>query len=79
MGMQVSYRICTKISASGNLQRYKGRCGPDIGNVVQKKRNRDHRSGMLPGPYPHASQNPAKIFRVGNSGVFEREEFPHDI
>ena len=47
MGLQVSYRFCTKISPSGNLQRYKSGCGANIRNIMQKKRDRNYRGRML--------------------------------
>ena len=40
MGMQVPYRICTKISETGNLQRHQGGCGTNIGDAVPQKRKR---------------------------------------
>ena len=39
--------ICTKISPSGNLQRYKSGCGANIRNIMQKKRDRNYRGRML--------------------------------
>ena len=41
------YSICTEIPQTGNLQTDKGRCRSDIRNIVQKKRDRNHRSRML--------------------------------
>ena len=32
--------FCTKISPSGNLQRYKSGCGANIRNIMQKKRDK---------------------------------------
>ena len=79
MGMQVSHRFCTEIPQTGNLQTNKSRCGADIGNAMQKERNRNHRSRMLPRPYPYAGKDTAEVFRIRNRGIFEREKFAHDI
>ena len=79
MGMQVSYRFCTKISPSGNLQRHKSRCGTNTGDIMQKKRDRNYRSRMLQRSYPYAGKNSTKIFSIRNSGVLERKKFANDI
>jgi hypothetical protein len=39
--------------------------GKDSENAVPKKRDGNHRSGMLQGSRPHADQNPAEIQRGG--------------
>ena len=60
--MQVSHRFCTEIPQTGNLQTNKSRCGADIGNAMQKERNRNHRSRMLPRSYPYAGKDTAEVF-----------------
>ena len=71
--------FCTEIPQTGNLQTNKSRCGADIGNAMQKERNRNHRSRMLPRSYPHAGKDTAEVFCIRNRGVFEGEKFAHDI
>lgn len=79
MGMQVSYRFCTEISPSGNLQRHKSRCRTDTGNIMQKKRNRNYRSGMLQRSYTYAGTYSTEVFCVRNSRILKRKKFVNDI
>ena len=71
--------FCTEIPQTGNLQTDKGRCRSDIRNIVQKKRDRNHRSRMLPRSYPYAGKDTAEVFCIRNRGIFEGEKFAHDI
>ncbi len=79
MGMQVAYRICTKVPQTGDIQRHQGRRRSDTGSAMPQKRNRDHRSRMLPGSFPHVGKDTAQILGIRNCRIPEREEFPHDI
>ena len=49
--------ICAEISQADNLQANKSGYRTDIGNFMQKKRDRDNRSRMLPGSYPYAGKD----------------------
>ena len=71
--------FCTEIPQTGNLQTNKSRCGADIGNTMQKVRNKNHRSRMLPRSYPYAGKDTAEVFCIRNRGIFEGEKFAHDI
>ena len=71
--------FCTEIPQTGNLQTDKGRCRSDIRNIVQKKRDRNHRSRMLSGSHPYAGKDATEVFRIRNCGIFEREKFAYDL
>ena len=69
----------TEISPSGNIQRHKSGCRANIGNIMQKKGNRNNRSGMLPGSHSYAGKNTTEIFGIRNCGVLKRKKLAYDI
>ena len=71
--------FCTEIPQTGNLQTDKGRCRSDIRNIVQKKRDRNHRSRMLFKPYSYAGKDSVEVFRIRNSGLLKRKKLANDI
>ena len=75
MGLQVSYRFLhQKYRRQVIYKDIKSGCGANIRNIMQKKRDRNYRGRMLQWSYPYADKNSTEIFRVRNSGIFEREK-----
>ena len=73
--MQVSHSFAPKYRRQVIYKDIKA----DIRNIMQKKRYRNNRSGMLPGSHPHVSKDTAKVFCIRSGGVFERKKFTDDI
>ena len=55
----------------------------EIGEILRTlrswKKDKDHGSGNMPGPYPYAHRNPAKGCGIELHGIPQREKQPDDI
>ena len=58
---------------------YEYGCRNDTRNIMQKKRDRNHRSRSMPGSHTYARKNTAEIFSIRSDGISQREKFANDI
>ena len=76
--LDLSKNSCARINV-GLQTTNKSGCWTNTWYIMQKKRNRNYRSRMLPGSYSYAGQDSTEVFSFRSSRVFERKEFAYDI
>ena len=79
MELQISYRVCTEISAASDLWKDQGRGREDIKDAMRTQRGRNHRSGSVPESYPYAGEHTAEVQRVRIHGIPEGKKLADDL
>ena len=79
MGLQVSYRIHTKVSKKSNIQSAEKRYTANHTGSMQMERDRDHRRTYDAGPCPLAGERATEIQHLPNHGIFKGKECNDDI
>ena len=71
MELQVSHRICTKVSETSNIREIKRRYRTNHTKVMRMERRRDYRSRSLSGSYPYVSVDTAQNQRIEFMGYLK--------
>ena len=79
MGMQVPYRLYTKVSEENNLQGVAAGHTADHQGSVQVEGNRDHRRTYDAGPRAFAGERAAKVQYLTGDGISKRKKCNDDI
>ena len=74
MELQVSYRVCAKISEEGNFRRKADRNPGNITAIMPMERGRDNRRGSLSRSHTPVVKYPAKDECKQFHGISEREK-----
>ena len=77
--MQVPYRICTEIQATGHIRRYPKGYRSNTAEIMRAEECRNNRGRVMPRSRTYAGKHTAKYKRVTVCGIFEGEEQLNDI
>ena len=75
--LQISHRVCAKVSAKGILSGEESSNRKDLTTAMRMERGTDYRSGSVPGSYPSAGRNSAEDVSIKFYGISEGKE-QHD-
>ena len=74
MELQISHRVCAKVSAKGILSGEESSNRKDLTAAMRMERGTDYRSGSVSGAYPYAGRNTTEDGSIKFYGISEREE-----
>ena len=77
--MQISYRICPKISATDYLRKDKAGYQRSAKEAMRIQGDGNHRGRGVQGSHPYARINSAEVSRGADNGASEGKEQPDDI
>lgn len=79
MELQVSYRVCTKISQESIFRRKANGNTRDISKTMPMEGSGSDRRRDMSRPYPYVGKHTTQNERCGIYGIFERQEQSNDI
>ena len=74
MELQISYCVCAKVPQGSILPREESGNRENTAAAMRMERDKNHRSGSVPQPYPPVCGDTAENLSVALYGVSEREK-----